>query len=239
MTAQHASIQADTQWLLDAWDPLQEARTKGTPRPWKETTATIEQQATLDAEARAEKAERGAFVLGDSPAPLHLDILDRLLNIQATTRAIARAIADTTFDSQALVYLTRTKNPSSIQLLEYIHTTITRLVEPRHQQVLDDTQEAIHQLRMRTAGHFAELVDGKTLKAQCPWCGASKLRFRLLGQTHPEFVIRCESGLCQPGPNDCGAWTGQGLTLPTWPQWEWTWFAKQLNHHEENHGARQ
>lgn len=239
MSTQHQSIQADTQWLLDAWDPLQEARTKGTPRPWKETALTPEQQTLNDAQARTEKLERGAFVLGESPAPLHLDILDRLLNIQKTTRALARQIADTLYDGSTLVYLTRTKDPNPVYLLTYIHTTIPRLVDPRHQQVLDDTQTEIHDLRTRTATHFAEHVEGKTLKANCPWCGGTKLRFRRLGHhTTAEWVIRCETGLCEPPPSDCGAWTGQGFTLPTWPLWEWDWFANRLNNTAHTQGSR-
>lgn len=229
MSTQHTSIQANTQWLLDAWDPLHEARTKGTPRPWKETTLTPEQQNTLDIEARQEKLDHGAFVLGESPAPLHLDILDRLLNIQNTTREIARQIADTLHDSPTLVYLTRTRNPNPVYLIGYIQHNAPRLTEPRHQQVLDDTETTTSTLRARTTGFFSQVYDGKTLKTECPWCGGYKLRIRIIGHQQPEPVIRCETGLCEPPPQDCGAWTGQGFTLPTWPQWEWQWLAKRLN----------
>lgn len=231
MSTQQQSIHTNTQWLLDAWDPLHEARTKGTPRPWKETEISIEQQAALDTQARLEKQEHGAFILGESPAPLHLDILDRLINIQNTTREIARQIADTLYDGPTLVYLTHTRNPNPIYLMQYIQTNTPRLTEPRHQQVLDDTHTTLQELRAKTATYFAELVEGKHLKAACPWCGGYKLRFRLIGYEHPELVIRCETGLCEPGPDNCGAYTGQGFSLPTWPQWEWQWLARQLDKH--------
>jgi hypothetical protein len=229
MSTQHDNTQADTQWLLNAYDPLHEARIKGTPRPGKETTITPEQRNQLDIQARIEKQEHGAFVLGESPAPLHIDILDRLLHIQKTTHHLATQIATALQDTTTNTYLTNVKNTDPIHLLQYINTSIPKLTEPRHQQALDDTEKHLRDLKHQTAAYFSEIIEGKQLKAECPWCGGTKLRFRLIGQTHPEFVIRCETGLCEPPPQDCGAWTGKGFTLPTWPQWEWQWLATRLN----------
>lgn len=222
----------DINWLLDAWDPLREARIKGTPRPWKMADTTPEQRAQADARARAEKTERGAFVLGESPAPIHLDVLDQILDVGIRARQLAIQHAEAVGDAPALVYLSRVQNPDAVRLLQYLTTTTTRLDD---NDLLTHTGTVLRGLRVETAKHFAEVVEGQRLKAYCPWCdGNETLKFRLIGPRHaPEIVVRCESGACEPPEADCGCWTGRGLALPTWRLYEWEWLAGRINYHND------
>lgn len=220
-------IRRDTTWLTQAWEPLYASRIKGTPRPWKEPTLTPEAKADLDRRAREERHAHGAM-FGESPAPLHIDVLALTMDIAHTTRALATHIAKTIGDTPAHTYLTRRADHHPIDLLDYIHTTATQL-DPEGTAAAYTLGQLQH-LRTSTARYFTEAVDGQRLKTDCPWCGNPTLFFRRIGPEHrPEFVVACESGTCTPDYRDCGTWLG---ATPAWPFHEWTWLAKRINHHE-------
>lgn len=204
-------------WIADAWPALHESRLKGTPRRWRQTDLTPEQRAALAVEHQAEKRAAGAPAGADSPAPLHLDVLDLLVDIDDTSRYGARIIQAHTLDDPPT---------NTIGRLNYI-TVNAHTLDPND----DDTRRIEQQLRNHRAAitkQWAEVVDGQRLKASCPWCQHHALYFRAIGpELQTEIVIRCESGTCNPG-DDAGVWH-QGK--PCWPFHEWAWLANRIDHH--------
>lgn len=216
----------DATWLADALEPLHATRLKGTPRPWRQTELTPEQRAALDTEARAEKAARGAGAFGESPAPVHLDIIDLEQAINATALNICRAINRH-----------RPQTDIAPLLEEHVHrtTAITRLryivLNAHHLVVNDaDTEHAaykLHQHRASVERQWQEITIGQRLKAACPWCGHEALRFRHIGNPdNPEVVLRCESGQCEPDEAHCGTWH---RGYPCWPMHEWPWLREWID----------
>lgn len=217
-------------WLADAWEPLHESRIKGTPRRWRQTDITPARRAQLDATHRAEKQAHGAPAGADSPAPIHIDVLDLTLDITGTAYRIAKTIATHTEDPTTLVYLSRQTNHEAPDLLTYIARRANHLdtTDTLIEKVATTIERQLRHLRNGVANQFTEVVDGQRLKANCPWCEQPALYFRAIGPEHnTEIVIRCESKQCEPAPEYCGT-HHQGN--PTWPFHEWSWLAKHINH---------
>ena len=212
-------------WIADAWPALHESRLKGTPRRWRQTELTPEQRAEIDQRHRTEKAANGAPAGADSPAPLHLDVLDLLVAIDHTSRYGARIIQAHTLNDPPT---------NTIGRLNYI-TTNAHLLDPADQ----DTRHIEQQLRNHRAAitnQWAEVVHGQRLKTGCPWCGHHALYFRAIGPEHQnEIVVRCESGGCNPTDTDCGVWYGG---KPCWPFHEWSWLANRIDNEERRQQGR-
>lgn len=208
-------LATDAAWIADAWPALNESRLKGTPRRWHETELTTQQRAQREAQHRAEKRAAGAPAGADSPAPLHLDVLDLMQDIARTTRHTTRLI-------QAGNLTTPPTNTND--QLRYIAA---------HAHTLDDdphthhAAQQMHNHRQHINRQWAQVVDGQRLKAGCPWCRQHALYFRSIGPEHSaEMVIRCESGVCNP-QEDAGTWYGG---KPCWPFHEWAWLATRIDH---------
>lgn len=217
------TAQDNLDWIHGRWTYLTVARLKGTHRPWREPTLTAEQRAQLDAQARAEKQERGAFVLGESPAPVHLDTLDKLQDIAHKLRRLALAVdLETGIVTPALHAQTDYRNVPAI--IDYLQHQL-----PHTSEAAQDTARRVTaRIRADMAHDFAEVFDGKRLKADCPWCRQPALYIRLIGPEHARSpVIACQSGTCEPPAADCGTWW---RGRPAWPAHEWDWLARRLNH---------
>lgn len=211
-------------WISEAWPALHESRLKGTPRRWKQTDLATDRLQQLDAAHRAEKRAAGAPSGADSPAPLHLDVLDLLLDIDHTSRYGARIIQAHTLDDPPT---------DTIGRLGYIATNASTL-DPHD----DDTRRIEEQLRQHRAAitkQWAEVVDGQRLKAACPWCQGHQLYFRAIGgEAQTEIVVTCETGTCEPG-DDAGVWY---RGRPCWPMHEWSWLANRIDHTERKAQGR-
>lgn len=227
MSRTTTQITRTADWLLEAHDPLAELVYKGTPRPWKQTDLTADQRAELDAQARAERAESDGTHLPETPAPIHLDVLDDLTHQQHTARATATRIAAALGDHTMHVQLTRQTDAPTIDTIRYIKTAAEKLHPDRDAQLLAATTHTLHRMRTATARHLTEVTEGQRLKAHCPWCHYEHLRIRTIGPEHrPDTVVRCESDRCDPPPKDCGTWH---WGRPCWPLHEWEWLAKIIN----------
>lgn len=215
-------------WLHDRWTDLRASIERGTPRPWREPTLTPEQQAKLDAEARAEKLERGAFTLGESPAPIHLDTLDKTIELTTTMARLARTIATELGHKGMLVRAAMHHYDDPILLITYVRNHFDQVTL----ETISTVQEAAARLRAGITHHFSEVGSGQLLKADCPYCGHRQLHVRTIGgRRNPEPVIRCESGTCNPAPAVCGAWHKE---MPIWPMHEWEWLAGEIARYEAN-----
>lgn len=213
-------------WIIERWPHLEASRLKGTPRPWKQPTLTPEQRNELDRQAHAEKTERGAFVLGESPAPIHIDVLDKM---HAYARKLKRLAILVSMELKHNIGVQR--YPHVPSLLLYIRGHIPKVSNDLFNTIRKVTAE----VRAGMAAHFTEVFDGQRLKADCPWCHQPKLFIRLVGPEHnPQPVVVCESGVCEPPSADCGKfYRGQ----PAWPFYEWEWLSNRINYDEGKEGT--
>lgn len=221
------TVEQNLDWIYARWSDLRAALTRGTARPWREPTLTPEQRGRLDAEARLEKLERGAFTLGESPAPIHLDTLDKTVELTSTMAKLARRVA-TDRNHQALLIRTAThKYDDPLLLINYIRQHL----DDTDPDIVMDIDEEASRIRATLAHHFSEVVDGQHLKADCPWCDQRELYVRTIGSAdNPHPVIRCESGICEPDQEGCGSWH---RSMPVWPQHEWEWLAANIKAADE------
>jgi hypothetical protein len=216
-----ATIPANIDWIIQRWPHILELRLKGTPRPWKTPDLTPEQWAEMDRRAREEKQERGAFTLGESPAPVHLDMLDTQLDIARRVQELAL-----TMSGQLQHNLRRHKHPDPVPHLHYLKGHLHKIDNELHNRIRRETAAIRHAM----ATLFTEVFDGQRLKTDCPWCKLPKLYIRMIGpEDNPQPIVACESGTCEPPEADCGKyWRGN----PAWPFYEWEWLAQQINHEE-------
>lgn len=112
----------DLNWIYDRWSDLRATIHRGTPKPWREPTLTLEQRGRLDELARLEKLERGAFTLGESPAPIHLDALDRAIDLTATMVRLARTMAEELQHQAVIIRAARHRYDDPLLLIRYVRS---------------------------------------------------------------------------------------------------------------------
>lgn len=206
----------------------------GTAKPWSPPTMSAEKRAELDDLTRRTKlrdeAHAGMLVpLGESPAPMDLNILDLLVEVLEVAERLAHQVAD---ESKA------PRMVSTRSVFEDPKPYLRFIVANAHQApnlattIVVDCDALIFQARSM----LGLLTDGQLLAAVCPWCagrtpkhpvgGQKTLRVRLSSDPDPIALIVCESGLCEPPTADYGTtWRGR----PAWPlEHEGAWLARQI-----------
>ncbi|KQR01473.1 hypothetical protein ASF74_07870 [Arthrobacter sp. Leaf145] len=220
----------DLNWIYDRWSDLRATIHRGTPKPWREPTLTLEQRGRLDELARLEKLERGAFTLGESPAPIHLDALDRAIDLTATMVRLARAMATQLGHTAVVIRAARHRYDDPLLLIRYVRAHFAG-IGTDHVELGELIEEEVARLRAGLLHHFSEFAVGQRLKAGCPWCDQPSLYVRLIGpEGHGQPIIRCESGTCNPENGDCGTWH---RNMPAWPFHEWEWLSQRIAHAED------
>lgn len=213
------------EWILDRWEQLMETRLPGTPRPWKQPELSREQREEMDRQARIEKIEHGAFVLGESEAPLNLDVLDKAGRITTTVQSLAYRMAQELRHDAMAVLAARAHYTGPQALIGYLAAHVLETSEETQERVRRTTQR----IRAIMANHFAEVFDGQRLKTDCPWCHKPKMFIRMIGPEHDRIpIIACESGVCDPPSADCGPKRIRGN--PFWPFHEWDWLGDRMDH---------
>lgn len=217
-------IAENLDWIYTRWTDLHATRIRGTPKPWREPTLTPEQRGRLDQLARIEKMERGAFTLGESPAPIHLDAYDRAVDLTKTMAGLARLIATEQGHYAMLIRAALHKYNDPLLLITYVRNHW----EQCGADTVIEVEEQAARIRAGLSHHFSEIDDGQHLKTLCPFCDQAELYVRKIGPADNTIpIIRCESGTCAPDANVCGTWH---RNLPAWPLHEWDWFAKQIEY---------
>lgn len=214
----------DLDWIHNRWADLRATRLRGTPKPWKEPTLTTDQLGQLNQQARIEKQERGAFTLGESPAPIHLDALDKELDLTHTMVNLARRIALELGHTAVYVRAVRAHYQDPLHLIHYVRNHFNEVTP----DIGEDIDAEATRIRLGLMHHFSELGEGQRLKTDCPYCDQPTLYVRTIGaEGNTQPVIRCESGTCDPDQAHCGA---RHRNLPIWPQHEWEWLAKEIHY---------
>lgn len=213
---------ADAFWLSVHWPDLIEERIPGTARPWRQTEMESHRRAELDAAARAERLERVDLALGESAAPVHVDVLDVLNDLAAELGS-----------------------PANLRNI----ANELRAWEPDQ---LEDFAGTLTVLVRETALALRLIYDGQRLDGSCPWCRQSRsLVIRTPAPAEEESVpttppgpilVVCEgrAKICMPPESDCGTYvhgvppkpSSRDRGRPAWPDSEWTWLAQRILHDE-------
>lgn len=223
---------SDLVWLAEHTPDITEARLKGTARPWQQPAdLTPEQRRSQSDRAAVERAERTTAAIGEHPAPLHLDVLDLLVDLLCVADDIAEQVAQAAGVDRLPPASSAFADPEPYLRYAAQHLAAAYDADPGLEGgVVEDARR----LRTEVARHLGELTTGQVLQAECPWChgftadhpqgGAFTLRVRTLPGDLTAVV--CQNDLCDPPDGDCGnRWRGR----PAWPIHEWNWLADRID----------
>ena len=209
-------------FVLWHWENLLDARIPGTRRPWAQTMSRAESR------ARSNRRNDGGGDLGMSkaPAPIHLDAVDAAVEVHRIGWELATEVRDYLGDVP-------TDLPTSVgddarPYWAYLARVLDRAAEEMLVGDIERLYERIHNAKNLVSTTLRLVLDGHTLDADCPWCGARPLRVRIVAE---EPLVVCEARrICEPPEADCGVWVRE---RPAWPREEWDWLARRIAHAEE------
>lgn len=219
----------DLDFVHDHWPHLLESRIRGTARPWREPTTSPETRAQADAAARAERLERSDVAPGEHPAPMHVDVLDVIVDLVITADDLAQRVAQAAGVDRPAPAAGAFADPRPH--LRHIRAWWTAAT------IADDKLHAHAEHHLRRLAEDVALAlrivrDGQILQALCPWCGGRTehqptggARTLRVHETPGGWLIVCNGVNCQPQEAECGKrWRGK----PAWPDFEWVWLAQRL-----------
>lgn len=216
----------DLLYLADRCHDIREARLKGTQRPWQQPAdLDPSQRAERDAQARLERADRNLHALAEAPAPLHLDVLDLLVDLLATSDDLAERVAQAAGVERLPPAASHTADPEPYLRHAAAHLAAALEADP---QLGRYVEEEASRLRYDVAKALGEFVYGQRLLVVCLWChgGATHSYTWRVREVHGEAAVVCESGVCEPPEADCGTWHRGN---PAWPlSREGAWLADRI-----------
>ena len=181
--------------LRSSLPDLRDALLPGSRRRWAQLDLTPEQRARLDHLAREERAakeetlRRGLSVPGSSPAPLRVDVLDTITEIDTSVTGIESLLCE-------WFGLTPLAGATTADRITRAVTLLDRVAA--HDELADWLdQEARRLLRLaRRALDDSEPV--RRLDARCPHCSARSLR-----ALPDREVIVCVNTACRCAEAEC------------------------------------
>lgn len=235
----HSTALADITFVAEHWPDLVETRIPGTARPWQPPTISAERREQLEHEARIERLERAEHAPGETPMPVHPDVLDVMLDVVEAADRLGEQVWNEA---------RRPELPGPWRLRRFFAHSPARRWTPATSAYADprahlalmterlDTYSALGEQVAREFRYLAQQValclrllrDGQVLEADCPWC--NQPRALVVHETEAGPLIVCQSRfVCEPPERDCGNWL---RGRPCWPWSEWDWLAKRINHAE-------
>jgi hypothetical protein len=179
------------------------------------------------------------MALGESPAPVHVDVLDTLSDLLMAMDLLHEHVAQT-------AGLDRLPHASSAfgdpgPYLRFIRENLAAALEA-DDEILDAAQEKCAQQKASVSRSLALVADGQVLKSPCPWCrgvtphtpagGAYTLRVRMIPDPRADAerddrvaAVVCQNTLCNPPDADCGH---RDRGMPAWLATDWDWLAERL-----------
>lgn len=224
-------------WLIEYWPDLLEARLPlTTSQPRHAGQLGDEARAERDAQARAERAERSALGLGESPAPVNVAVLSTILDVLVQADDLAAELTE-----WGIAPILAPPGPGQLDARPYLARARACLLAELHD--LDEpgpwheyADYHAHRMYEQVARALAMLYTGQTVKVVCPWChgvtpehpagGAHTWRVHEL--PGGQIAIVCH-GICEPPAKEVGTWWGGA---PCWPLAEWPRLAKLAHAHE-------
>lgn len=200
---------------------LDEALAGGTPRRWTERDLTDAQRERLDAQAFQDRAARAwntrhgrTTALGDSRAPLALNVLDTVTAIGSGVIAIEKATCE-------WLGITPLVDAGTGQRITRIIGLIRRIEALEELAIYVDAESA--RLNRWAGSAIGDTEPVHKIKARCPICDAKSLR----AFPHRELVI-CVNANCVCDQQDCRCTADRPLRH-RWPYDQWPWLAQVLN----------
>lgn len=229
---------ADLFWLAEHADDLSEARLKGTPRRWHEAVEETdpEKRAQRAAHAAAEHADRSVLAIGEHPAPLHVEMLDLLVDLLATADDLAEQIAQAAGVDRLPAAPSSFADP--VPYLRHAAAWLKPAVEA-DSRLLAHVESETARLRSLIAACLGDNL-GNCLRNTCPFCKggahqARTLRFRIVKSEldrKPDLAIVCESDVCEPPESFVGQWVGK---RPAWVGHRYmTWLNQMIDAIEQH-----
>jgi hypothetical protein len=220
-------------WLIEYWPDVLEARLPlATRRPWHASELGEHAQAERDAQARAERIERSVLGLGESPAPVDVNVLSTILDVLVTADDLAAELTEWGVAPilappgwghlDARPYLARARACLVAELED--------LGEPGPWHEL--AEHAVRRMYEQVARCLSMLYTGQLVRVICPWCGGrtpeepvgGAYTWRVHELPGGQVAIVCH-GICEPPAREVGTWWGG---QPCWPISEWPRLAKQV-----------
>ncbi|WP_435109408.1 hypothetical protein [Nocardiopsis synnemataformans] len=232
--ARLAAVRADLAQVAASWPDLHQLRLPGARRRTARRTLSPAARAVLDRLTRAEKADRkpGERVLGASPAPVTVSILDDLAEILAAVVALSdriswnAGVADPEVPSSAYDFAAIDRHVAHVAE----HLGVAASTDP---DALKAAEAFAAWARRVLERSLEQVVDGQVLSALCAWCHGATTRHPAGGQhtltvrvVAGEPLIVCVSDTCEPPAEDCRTWL---RGRPAWPERDWEWLAARLD----------
>lgn len=227
-------------FIAEHWADLLEARHPGTSRPWRQALLDPERRAEQARRDAEERAQRDPDAPGFTAAPLHIDVLDVIVDIWTTLDQLATTISPEWHDTDQGALVHRIEDID--QMLAFVRLWLPEALpdEPTNRKLWRITRR-ITSLGAEITRVLSLVRAGQILNgAICPWCrgitprhpagDATTLRVeeipgsKTLG-TDPVYAVVCWNPLCTPPDDKVGTWY---RGRPAWPWHEWDWLAPQL-----------
>lgn len=177
---------------------LDDALQPGTPRRWSQTDLTDEQRERLDVQARAEKAAKhanlavGIKALGDGKAPLRLDVLDWIADIDAGVAALESAVCEQLQLAPLQYGKTGARIAHIVGLLERV---------AGWPDLADHVTAEAVRLRRLAGRAVGDNEPVHRIGGRCPICSAKSLR------AFPDReVVVCVNSDCHCADEECPCW---------------------------------
>ncbi|MBG0830531.1 hypothetical protein HS041_22475 [Planomonospora sp. ID67723] len=210
---------ADLEWVIEYWEDLVESRIPGTRRPWRQPTLSAAAREARDAQARVERFERTALSLGESPAPVDVEILTTALSLLVAADDLAAEIAPT-----VMCPTLPPPGPGDLDARPYLRLVAGNLTEEFSEHVGETARWMVDQV----ARALCLVYDGQTLDVECPWCSEIGV-WRVRELPGGLVAIVCH-GVCEPPAREVGTWWGG---QPVWPIADWERLSKHVQAADE------
>lgn len=216
-------------WLIEYWPDLLEARLPlATRRPWRQPHLTPAAREERDRQAAEERAERNPLAIGESPAPVDVNVLQVALDVLVRADDLAAELGIVTMCPilPPLAY-------GDLDARPYLRYAAARITEDDSGALAEWAAPTVQLMYEQVAKALAMLYTGQTVRVVCPWCrgvtpetpagGAHTWRVVELPSVPPQIAIMC-TGICEPSAKEVGTWWG---SQPCWPISEWPKLAKR------------
>jgi hypothetical protein len=230
---------ADVAFVADHWVALVETRIPGTARSWRPPQMTAERREELDRQARAERLERAEIAPGERPTPVHVDVLDLLVDIVGTSDRLGEQVWSAAGRPEAAGpwrlarFFAGTPEhwwapaPSAYADPRGHLATLADCLALVDDELVEQVAREFRPLVQAVALALRLLLDGQVLDGACPWCRMPRALV-VVDTEQLGALIVCRSRVsCEPPERDCGIYL---RGRPAWAQYEWDWLAGRIRH---------
>ncbi|MFD8531516.1 hypothetical protein ACFV0L_29260 [Streptosporangium canum] len=192
----------------------------GTARRWAQRDLTPIQRHRMDMLARAEREAKtlnlsqGIKSLGSGRAPLNLDVLAALADIEACVVDLEAAICERLGTTPLAGATTAERISRFVGLLDRIAA---------HEVLAEHVEAEAVRLHRQASRALGDTEPVRRLDARCPICGARSLR-----ALPDREVVVCVNTVCRCADDDCPC-NATTSRRHCWPYAEWGWLAEILD----------